>query len=83
MSTLEAFKEDISQIDAIIDTNIITDNNTEYVQVIWPHNPAENTIDIHHVHDNYESIVQVSPSDSLRENNPDDESKFTQYFTMN
>lgn len=82
MSQLEEFKDDMSELEDVIDTSIITDDDTEYVQVIWPHNPGENAVEIHNVHKHYDNITQVSPSETLRENNPDDESKYTQYFTL-
>lgn len=81
MSELNDFKNKISTLEAVIDTNKITENNTEYIQVTWPHNPAKSAVPLHKILKQYDNITQVVPSDQLRENNPEN-AEFTQYFTI-
>jgi len=69
----------MNQLEAVTETNFITENNTKYIQIIWPHNPAENATQINQITNQYPNIGQVIPSEQLRQHNPPN--KHTQYYT--
>lgn len=79
--TLERFASDLEDLEHVISTAIVTDDEgTQYAQIAWDYNPANSAVEIHNIHNGYDSVVQVVPSDQLRENNPEN-AEFTQYYT--
>lgn len=78
--TLERFASDLEALEHVISTAIVTDEDgTEFAQIAWDHNPANSAVEIHNIYNGYDSVVQVSPSEYLRDQNPDD-AEFTQYY---
>lgn len=79
--TLNEFANDLNDLEHVIKTTLVNEEDTEYLQVAWNVNPAEQAAELHQIKTNYPDIAQVVPSETLRDQNPEN-AEITQYFTL-